>query len=104
MRSADLQLCEDQCGVTIAVRVAPGARRNQIRAIHNGALKVSVTAAPEKGRANTAVRKLLADLFGLRAADVEVQQGAASQDKTISIRGRSADQVRASIAERLREA
>ena len=39
-------------GVVIAVRAQPGAKKNGITGEHDGALKVSVTQAPEKGKAN----------------------------------------------------
>ena len=53
-------------GTILPVRAHPGARRNEIRGEHDGALRVSVTAAPEKGKANKAIIELLAEALGLR--------------------------------------
>jgi len=50
-------------------------------------LKLEVSAPPEKGKANTAVRKLLAKTFGVPVSAVEVLTGATGQDKTIRIGG-----------------
>jgi hypothetical protein len=69
------------------VRVSPGAARTRVLGEHAGALKVSVAAAPEKGKANKAVIEFLADALGVRKADVEVVSGETSRDKRIAVRG-----------------
>ncbi len=62
-------------GATFAVKVKPGARRNLLTQTEAG-LKVEVTAAPEDGRANQAVRKLLAKALGVApsAADAAARR------------------------------
>ncbi len=50
-------------------------------------LKVRVRAAPEDGKANDAVVKLLAAHFGMRRSDIEVVAGAAARIKQIALRG-----------------
>ena len=52
---------------------------------HRGALKLSVSAAPEKGKANAAVCALLAAALELPASAVEVVSGRGSRDKTVWI-------------------
>ena len=56
-------------GAVLAVRASPGAKRDEIRGEHDGALKVAVIQAPEKGKANQAVIELLAErlAFGVAA-------------------------------------
>ena len=51
-------------GAEIAVRVAPGASRNEVRCIE-GAIRVLVTQIPEGGRATAEVQKLLARSLGV---------------------------------------
>ena len=63
----------------------PGARRDEIVGAHGGALKLSVSAAPEKGKANGAVCALIAHTLGLSASSVEVVSGHTSRDKTVWI-------------------
>ena len=46
-------------GTILPVRAQPGARRNEIRGVQDGTLKVCVTQSPEKGKANKAVIELL---------------------------------------------
>ncbi len=39
-------------GTILLVRAQPGARHNAVLGEHDGALRVAVTAAPDKGKAN----------------------------------------------------
>ncbi len=71
----------------IRLRVKPGGRRDRLLGAYGGALKLEVAAAPERGRANAAVAKLLAETFGLAASDVSVVTGASSQDKVVELAG-----------------
>lgn len=74
-------------GATLAVKARPGAKKNALLGEHGGALKVSVTAAPEKGKANQAIAKLLAEKFDLKVADVQLLRGETSSDKVFCFRG-----------------
>ena len=78
----------------LRVRVAPGAKRDRIAGLLGAALKVSVTAPPERGRANDAVARLLAGALDARPADVTVVSGHASRDKGVLFRGWSAADLR----------
>src|SRR3954470_20268647 len=49
----------------LQLRVAPGAGRSQVVGRHGDAWKVRVTAAPEGGKANAAVVRLMAATLGL---------------------------------------
>jgi uncharacterized protein len=51
------------------------------------ALKVAVTAAPERGRANEALLKLLAKALGLRRRDLSLAQGASDRRKLVHVAG-----------------
>ena len=84
-RGDELDLVEVEGGVRLRLRVKAGARGNSLLGIHAGALKLSVTAAPEKGKANKAVRALLADRLGLSVSSIELLSGATSQDKTVRV-------------------
>ncbi|HEX5407657.1 MAG TPA: DUF167 domain-containing protein [Pseudonocardiaceae bacterium] len=72
-----------------AVRVKPGAAKTRVGGRHDGrfgaALVVAVTAPAVDGRANDAVRRALADAFGVAQGRVTVVAGAHARDKLIEI-------------------
>lgn len=74
------------------MRVTPKASRNAIGEVvadeqGNGAIKIAVTAVPEKGNANAAVIKLLAKAWRLRKSDMDIVQGSTDRNKTLRITG-----------------
>jgi uncharacterized protein (TIGR00251 family) len=68
-------------GTRLRLRVRPGAKTTAVVGAHGGALKIAVAAPPERGKANRAVVKLLAETFGLPATAVTITAGETSQDK-----------------------
>ena len=74
-------------GLILPVRAQPGARRNEIRGVQDGALKVCVTASPEKGKANKALVELLAKSLGLKKSQIELISGQTSHQKRFLLRG-----------------
>ena len=71
--------------LAVPVRVIPRARADRVAARRAGRLVLRVSAAPEGGAANRAAKALLATALGLRSADVQLEQGSTSRDKTLSI-------------------
>jgi uncharacterized protein (TIGR00251 family) len=67
--------------VLLHVRVQPKARANAVKGWHGEALRVTVTAAPEDGKANRAVIDLLAETFGVAPSSISLVRGSASRDK-----------------------
>jgi uncharacterized protein (TIGR00251 family) len=74
-------------GVTIRLKVVPGAGREGISRGADGGLRLAVTAAPERGKANAAAAALLARALGVPKSSVAVVQGATARDKTLRITG-----------------
>lgn len=95
--SSGLTLRDVGDGCTLAVRVHPGAKRNGIAGIHDGALKVSLQAPPSDGRANDALIALLAERLGIPRARVSLLGGAMSRSKTLRIVGMSAVEVESAL-------
>jgi hypothetical protein len=81
----DVELTPAGRGTRLRLRVKPGARRTAIVGAHGGALKVSVAAAPEKGKANREVVELLASVLGLNASAVVIVSGETSRDKVAEV-------------------
>ena len=75
-----------QAGTLILeLRVQPRARRNSVEGLHNGALKLRLTAPPVDDKANEALCRWLADDFGTSRAEVEVIRGATSRSKVVQV-------------------
>ena len=73
--------------VTFDVLVQPRASRAKLGPVHDGRLKVAVTAPPVDGEANAAVIELIAKALGVARGAVEVIAGASSRRKTVRVRG-----------------
>lgn len=79
-------------GVTVAVRVAAGARTSRIGgtvadADGRSAVKVAVTTVPEGGKANAAVIALLAKTWRVPKSSITIQSGAAAPQKIMRVKG-----------------
>jgi uncharacterized protein (TIGR00251 family) len=69
------------------VKVVPGSTRNQIVGWLGDALKIKVTAPPEKGKANEAVVEHLSTKLGISTDDIMVVSGHSSPSKVIAVTG-----------------
>jgi uncharacterized protein len=78
----------------LEVRVQPRARRDEIAGERHGVLVVRVTAPPVDGKANEAVRKLLANRLGVAPGLVEIVHGGSRRDKVIEVEGLDAAALR----------
>lgn len=79
----------------LTVRVAPRSSRNAIAGTVGEAdgglsLKVTVTAAPEDGKANAAVVKLLSKVWKVSKSSVRIVSGQTDRRKTIVVDGDAA--------------
>jgi hypothetical protein len=83
--SNDLYTVDGDGLAVLAVHVQPGAGRTEIVGRHGDALKVRVAAPPDRGRANEAVAKVLADAFGLAVAKVELVGGETNRSKRFRV-------------------
>ncbi len=70
----------------LAVRVIPRAARDEVGGERAGRLLVRTTAPPVDDRANTAVRRLVAEHLGVPVRNVEIASGHHSRDKVLRIR------------------
>jgi uncharacterized protein (TIGR00251 family) len=84
-------------GCTLNVRVHPGARRNAIIGIHDGALKISLATPPTDGRANAALIALLAEALNIPRAAITLTNGATSRSKTLHLEGLTPDALTATL-------
>jgi hypothetical protein len=80
-------------GTLLPVRAHAGARQNGILGEHDGMLRVDVTAAPDKGKANKAIVAILSEALGVPKSAIELVSGATSPRKKFLIAGMSVDAV-----------
>ena len=71
--------------VRLAILVVPKARRDQVVGVHDGRLKIQLTAAPIEGKANAALIRFLARELGLRLADIRLASGSRGRRKNIDL-------------------
>jgi len=84
-------------GVVLNVRAYAGARSRGIKGVQAGRLQVSVTQAPEKGKANQAIVELLAEELQVRRRQIELLSGETSAQKRFLLREVAAPELQARI-------
>jgi uncharacterized protein (TIGR00251 family) len=87
----------EEASVTLKVLLQPRASRDGIDGMHGDALKVRVTAPPLEGRANMALKKLLAKKLGLSPSRVEIVAGERSREKILKISGIAKEEIKRAL-------
>jgi len=76
-----------QTPLMLNVKVVPGASRSRVAGRYGDGVKVQVSAAPEKGKANEAVLEVLAQWLGVRQSQLGIAKGHTQPRKTVAIDG-----------------
>ena len=71
----------------VKLRVSPGAGRAAVVGRHGDAWKVRVTEAPERGRANEAVVRLLAEALAVPRSAITLVSGHGGREKIVELAG-----------------
>jgi uncharacterized protein (TIGR00251 family) len=87
----------------LRLHVVPGASRAGVVGRHGDGWKIRVTAAPERGRANDAVVRLVAATVGLPRAAVRIVSGHGTREKTLEVVGADRESVEAALESAGRE-
>ncbi|MDD4816940.1 MAG: DUF167 family protein [Victivallaceae bacterium] len=97
MKRSDIRLTREEFAVAavnggggeclIRVFVQPRAGREGVVGLHDGELKIAVTAPPVDGEANRAVCEFLAKSSGVAKGRVTVKRGETSRHKLIAVAG-----------------
>jgi len=82
-----VELSEHPEGIVLPIRAHANAKANTITGVQNGALKVAVTSAPERGKANKAIIVVLSKQLKLRKSQIELISGPTSKQKRFLVRG-----------------
>jgi len=81
------------------VKAVPGSSRERIVGVLGDALKITTAAAPEKGKANSAVAGTLARALGVDGRRVRLASGQRSPRKEFHVAGLSVDEIRGRLRE-----
>lgn len=85
---------QTQGGVLLRIKAVPGSSRDEIAGALGDRLKVRISAPAEGGKANKAIRSLLARTLGVRQRDVRIESGETSAEKTVRVVGVGEAEVR----------
>ena len=88
-----INVTENDSGIIIPVKVQPNANKERIIGEYNGQLKIAVAAPPEKGKANKAIIKLLAEKLNTKVSCIKIISGKTSREKRLFIEGASATDI-----------
>ncbi|OGL95618.1 hypothetical protein A2348_01870 [Candidatus Uhrbacteria bacterium RIFOXYB12_FULL_58_10] len=69
----------------VTIHAKPGARKNEIVWLDENTAKASVTAPPERGKANEAIIGLVAEHYNVSKSCVRLVRGATTRVKQLSI-------------------
>ena len=81
----------------LAIRVQPRAKRTEVAGEREGAVVIRVAAPPVDGKANAAVRRLIATRAGVPVGTVQIVRGEHARDKLVRVDGVSATALRAAL-------
>lgn len=81
-------------GVIVPVKVVPGSSRDKVAGVLGDCLKITTAAAPEKGKANTAIAKTLAKALGVSPRNVKLVAGQTNPRKEFHVAGVTVQQCR----------
>ena len=79
--------------ILLKLRIHPGAKRSAVNGRFADAVKIDLQAPPVDGKANAALIKFLAGLFGIPKAAVELKSGECSRDKVVRISRKTPEEI-----------
>jgi uncharacterized protein (TIGR00251 family) len=74
-------------GVMLRVFVAPRSATTKVLGLHDGMVKVALTAPPVDGAANKALVACLAKMLGVPKSSVTIVAGETSRKKSVRVEG-----------------
>lgn len=102
MSQRKYHLHDGKKGAAIAVRITPRSSRNQIMGVlHDGTIKIHITAAPVEGEANAELVKYLSGILGIPKSRLEIVAGATGRDKLISVLDMDAETLHLKIVQNI---
>jgi uncharacterized protein (TIGR00251 family) len=89
---AELNIREIEGGIIFTAKIVPGSSPpTKICGLHDSMLKIKVTAAPERGKANQCLIKFLSDTLDVKKNSIQIISGQTNPVKQIRVSGISKD-------------
>ncbi len=86
-------LSETPQGVVLNIKVLPCSSKNVIADLQDNYLRIKITSAPVKGKANKECQRLLADFFKIKKSQVVFQKGMTTRIKQVLLEGMTKEAV-----------
>jgi uncharacterized protein (TIGR00251 family) len=80
-------------GIVFTVKVVPGSSRTTICGLHGEMVKIKISAAPEKGKANKGLVDFLAKKLSVKKNAISIISGKTSAVKGVRVIGISVEQL-----------
>ncbi|MEA1927235.1 MAG: DUF167 domain-containing protein [Candidatus Auribacterota bacterium] len=88
------EIRETKSGVIIEVKLHPRAGRDRIAGVMGNKLKIDVSAAPVKNKANKSMIKLLSKTLKVPQKAIVIRRGMTSRNKLIEISSISSEELK----------
>ena len=87
----NLTIQEVDGGVVFAAKIVPSSSKTTISGILDGMMKIKISAAPEKGKANQCLVNFLAKQLGVKKKAISIISGQTNPVKSVQVLGISAE-------------
>jgi uncharacterized protein (TIGR00251 family) len=91
MQDTRYKIQDVEGGVVFVVKVVPGSSKTAVCGLLDGMVKIKISAAPEKGKANRCLLEFLAKKLGVKKNAVSIISGQTSPIKDVQVLGISAE-------------
>jgi len=97
----NIKMIRRRNAVVFCVKVIPSSSRTSFAGVQNGMLRIKLSAAPQKGRANQALVDFLADKLGVKKKFITITSGLFSKVKQIAAEQETAETLIEKLQKRL---
>ncbi len=91
---SELQIRQTKKGVILTFKIVPGSSKTAVSGSYGEMIKVKIAAPAEKGKANKALVKFLAEKLSLSKNDIRILKGETNPVKQIRINGVSKEKLK----------
>lgn len=81
----------------ISIKVIPKSGRSELK-FEGNVLKVWLKSAPEDGKANDELVRILAKTFDLARSEIKIVRGKSTKNKTVDITGITVEEMKKTLA------